>query len=144
MRATELRQSIARWKTARRVALGAVILAGSVVTSAAVMYRMAVTDCGAQHQVNNRAYTYSGVGVVIEREDNQVVVSRIIPGSPAENKLFPGARLLSVDGEQPPTLEAWASAIRGAPGSDVNMEIAYPCGGHKVVNMEREVIRIQY
>ncbi len=143
MRATELRQSIARWKTARRVALGAVILAGSVVTSAAVMYRMAVTDCGAQHQVN-RAYTYSGVGVVIEREDDQVVVTRIIPGSPAENKLFPGARLLSVDGEQPPTLEGWAGGIRGAPGTDVDIEIAYPCGGHKVVNVEREVIRLRY
>ena len=34
------------------------------VTSAAVMYRMGSTDCGAHHRVD-RAYTYSGIGVVV-------------------------------------------------------------------------------
>lgn len=137
------RTTLTRWRTARRVVLGAIVLAGSVVTSAAVMYRMAAHDCAAYHQVN-RAYTYSGIGVVIEREDGDVVVRRVFPDSPAEDKLFPGARLVSVDGEAPPTLEAWAASIRGAPGTTVDLEVAYPCGGHKTVTIGRDVIRIQY
>lgn len=143
MTATDTRTKLSRWRTARRVVLGSIVLAGSVATSAAVMYRMAAHDCSAYHQVD-RAYTYSGVGVVIERERGQVVVRRVLPGAPAEDKLFPGARLVSVDGETPATLEGWAEAIRGTPGSDVDLEVASPCGGHKHVAITRDVIRVQY
>lgn len=144
MRSSETtRTTLARWRTARRVVLGSIVLAGSVVTSAAVMYRMASHDCAAYHSVN-RAFTYSGIGVVIEREDQQVVVRRVLPGAPAEDKLFPGARLVSVDGDAPPTLEAWAAAIRGAPDTTVDLEVAYPCGGHKTVTIGRDVIRMEY
>lgn len=143
MPAADTRNSLARWRTGRRVVLGAIVLAGSVVTSAAVMYRMAARDCTTQHEVG-RAYTYSGVGVVIERDDDQVVVRRVLPGAPAEDKLFAGARLVSVDGDRPETLEGWATAIRGAPGTNVDVEVAYPCGGHKVVTVMRDVIRVEY
>ena len=143
MPAADTRNSLARWRTGRRVVLGAIVLAGSVVTSAAVMYRMAARDCTTQHEVG-RAYTYSGVGVVIERDDDQVVVRRVLPGAPAEDKLFAGARLVSVDGDRPETLEGWATAIRGAPGTTVDVEVAYPCGGHKVVSVTRDVIRVEY
>jgi C-terminal processing protease CtpA/Prc len=107
------------------------------------MYRMAARDCSVQHDVS-RAYTYSGVGVVIERDDEQVVVRRVLPGTPAEDRLFPGAALIGVDGDTPDTLEGWATAIRGAPGTDVDIEVAYPCGGHKVVTITRDVIRVEY
>ncbi len=143
MRSESARTTLARWKTARRVVLGSIFLAGSVVTSAAVMYRMAAHECGAYHRVD-RAYTYSGIGVVIERQDDQVVVQRVIPGAPAEDRLFPGARLISVDGRTPDTLEGWAEAIRGAPGTKVDLEVAYPCGGHKSVTLERDLIRMEY
>lgn len=143
MTATDTRTKLSRWRTARQVVLGSIVLAGSVATSAAVMYRMAAHDCSAYHQVD-RAYTYSGVGVVIERERGQVVVRRVLPGAPAEDMLFPGARLVSVDGEAPATLEGWAEAIRGTPGSEVDLEVAYPCGGHKHVAITRDVIRVQY
>ncbi len=143
MSSGEIRNSIARWRTARRVILGSIVLAGSVATSAAVMYRMAATQCGAQHQVN-RAYTYSGVGVVIERERGHVVVRRVIEGSPADGKLLPGARLLRIEGERPGSVESWAAAIRGEPGTSFEMEVAYPCGGKKRVHLTRDVVRVQY
>jgi C-terminal processing protease CtpA/Prc len=143
MTAAQSRTSLTHWRTARRVVLGAIVLAASVATSAAVMYRMASHDCASYQQVE-RAYTYSGVGVVIERERGHVVVRKVLDGAPAEHKLFPGARLVSVDGHAPDTLEGWQGAIRGAPGTEVDLEIAYPCGGHKIVTLERDVIRVEY
>lgn len=119
------------------------MLAGSVVTSAAVMYRMGSRDCGAHQQVD-RAYTYSGIGVVIERHEGDIVVRRVLRGSPATGKLHPGARLVAVDGDDPPTLESWAAAIRGVPGTTVDVEVAYPCGGHKTVSITRDIVRMAY
>ena len=143
MRPAEPKLTLARWRTARRAVLGSIVLAGSVVTSAAVMYRMAARDC-ADYQRVDRAYTYSGIGVVIEREDGEVVVRRILPNAPAQGVLHRGARLVAVDGDVPETLEEWASAIRGAPGTTVQLEVAYPCGGHRIVEIERDVIHMSY
>ncbi len=137
------RSTLARWRTARRAVLGAIVLAGSVVTSAAVMYRMGSVDCGAHHRVD-RAYTYSGIGVVIERHKGDIVVRRVLRGSPATGKLHPGAHLVKVDGADPPTLESWAEAIRGAPGTTVDITVAYPCGGQKVVTITRDIVRMAY
>ncbi len=114
-----------------------------MATSAAVMYRMAASDCALEHQVN-RAYTYSGIGVVIEREQGHVVVSRVIKGSPADGKIVPGARLLKIEGEQLRGVEQWAAAIRGEPGTSFEMEVAYPCGGMKRVFLTRDVVRVRY
>lgn len=107
------------------------------------MYRMAARDCASYHRVD-RAYTYSGIGVVIERDHGRVVVRRVLPDSPAEGVLYPGARLISVDGESPASLEAWAESIRGNAGSTVQIEIAYPCGGHTVLELQREIVRMEY
>lgn len=135
--------SLQRWRFARRMTLGSIVLAGSVATSAAVMYRMATTPCGSQNVVN-RTYTYSGIGIVIEADQGQVVVRRVVPGSPAEGKLVPGARLVSLDGEYPNSTEAWAAAIRGEPGTSFELEVAYPCQGHKRVFLVRDVVRVAY
>lgn len=134
--------SLARWRTARRSVLGAIVLAGAVATSAAVFETMRVPAC--PHHKVDRAYTYSGVGVVIEREGADVVVKRVLPGAPADGLLFEGARLVRVDGMTPPTLEDWASAIRGAPGSIVELEVAYACGGHKTLAIERGIVHMEY
>jgi C-terminal processing protease CtpA/Prc len=134
--------TLARWRTARRAVLGAIVLAGAVATSTAIVRQAALTDCG-QLRVD-RAYTYSGIGVVIEREDDSVVVKRVLPGAPAEGQLHAGARLVAVDGESPASLEAWASAIRGAPGTHVELEVAYPCGGHKTIAVTRDIVRMEY
>jgi C-terminal processing protease CtpA/Prc len=141
--ADSTRSTLVRWRTARRAVLGAIVLAGAVVTSAAVMVRMGSSDCGAQHRVD-RAYTYSGIGVVIERHEGDIVVRRVLRGSPATGKLHPGARLVSVDGETPPTLEEWAEAIRGAPGTTVDLEVQYPCGGKREIAITRDVVRMAY
>lgn len=135
--------TLARWRTARRAVLGAIVLAGAVATSTAVIRQVALSDCS-HHRGVDRAYTYSGVGVVIEREDEGVVVKRVLPGAPAEGLLRPGARLVSVDGDAPGSLEAWASAIRGAPGTTVELELAYPCGGHKTIALTRDIVRMEY
>jgi C-terminal processing protease CtpA/Prc len=144
MRSSEpTRTPLARWRTARRVVLGAIVLAGSVATSATVLVRMTAHDCAVAYPTD-RSFTYSGIGVVIERENQQAVVRRVLPGAPAEHKLYRGARLISVDGATPRNLEGWASAIRGAPGTDVELEVDYPCGGTKTVTISRDVIRMQY
>jgi len=142
--AESTRNTLARWRTARRAVLGAIVLAGSVVTSAAVMYRAGSSDCGAQHRVVDKSYTYSGIGVVIERHQGDIVVRRVLRGSPATGKLHPGARLVSVDGENPPSIESWAEAIRGEPGTTVELEVKYPCGGTKTVEITRGVVRMAY
>lgn len=134
--------TLARWRTARRSVLGAIVLAGAVATSAAVFESMRAPAC-THHRVD-RAYTYSGIGVVIEREDADVLVKRVLPGAPADGMLFEGARLVRVDGMVPGTLEDWASAIRGAPGSVVELEVAYPCGGHKSISIERGIVHMEY
>jgi C-terminal processing protease CtpA/Prc len=143
MSTTDTKTTLHRWRTARRAVLGSIILAGSVVTSAAVMYRMAARDCGS-YQAADKAYTYSGIGVVIEREHGQVIVQRTFRNAPAFGLLHRGSRLVSVDGESPESLQEWQSAIRGAPGTTVAIEIESPCGGHRVVEIERSVIRLRY
>jgi len=145
MSATDTRSKLLRWRTARHVVLGAIVFAGSIATSAAVVQRMATHDCDAYQQLQvQRAYTYSGIGVIIESEDDRVVVRRVLPGAPAEGKLFPGAHLIAVGGETPETLSGWADAIRGEPGTPVALEVAYPCGGHKTVTITRDVLRFEY
>ncbi|MCX4243738.1 PDZ domain-containing protein [Paraliomyxa miuraensis] len=104
---------------------------------------MGSTDCGAHHRVD-RAYTYSGIGVVIERHRDEVVVRRVLRGSPATGKLHPGMHLVAVDGENPPSLEAWAASIRGAPGTTVDLDVQTPCGRTKTVSITRDIVRMSY
>jgi C-terminal processing protease CtpA/Prc len=141
MRAPTL-STLTRWRTARRAVLGAIVLAGAVATSTAVVRQVALSECSS-HRVD-RAYTYGGIGIVIERSDEGVVVKRVMPGTPADGRLHAGARLVSVDGEMPADIETWASAIRGAPGTTVELEVEYPCGGSKTLAIGRDVIRMEY
>lgn len=141
--ADSIRTTLARWRTTRRAVLGAIVLAGSVVTSAAVMVRMGTRDCDSYQRVD-RAYTYSGIGVVIERHRGEVIVRRVLPGSPAAGILRQGNRLVAVDDRDPRSLEDWAAAIRGAPGSTVDVTVAYPCGGEKTVRITRDIVRMAY
>jgi C-terminal processing protease CtpA/Prc len=134
--------SISRWRTARSVVLGSIILAGSMATSAALMYRLAGPTCDQQRQEVERGYTYSGIGAVIQQHGGQVVVRQVIDNGPAEGLLRAGAVLESVDGETPKNVEEWANALRGPAGTQVRVEVAYPCGGHETVDIERRMIRV--
>lgn len=133
--------SISRWRTARSVVLGSIILAGSMATSAALMYRMAGPTCTQQREIE-RGYTYSGIGAVIQQRGDHVVVRQVIAEGPAEGLLREGAFLVAVDGENPRTVEGFANALRGPAGTTVAVEIAYCDGGHETVIIERSVIRV--
>ncbi|MCB9567385.1 MAG: hypothetical protein H6710_09295 [Myxococcales bacterium] len=134
--------SINRWRTARSVILGSIILAGSMATSAALMFRLTNTSCAERHEIE-RGYTYSGIGAVIQQRGDHVVVRQVIDGGPADGLLRPGAFLVAVDGEDPGNVEGWANALRGVAGTTVAVEVAYPCGGHETVIIERQMIRVR-
>jgi C-terminal processing protease CtpA/Prc len=142
---TNLASSIFRWRTARKVILGSIILAGSMATSAALLQRYAGTNCKAQQQlrVAERGYTYSGIGAVIQQRGEFVVVRDVLPGAPADGVLREGMHLVSVDGVYPVSVEDWAGALRGPAGTSVTIEVATRCGGHKYVTLERQLIRVQ-
>lgn len=133
--------TLTRWRTARRAVLGAIVIAGAVATSTAVIRNTALSGCQGHRAA--RAFTYSGIGVVIEHEAGTVTVNRVFAGSPADGRLREGARLISVDGQTPDDVEQWAAAIRGAPGTTVELEVEYPCGGQKLVEIERDVVRVE-
>ena len=137
-----LRSSIVRWYAARRMVLGCIVLSGAMATSVAVLSQAAHTHADA-HRVT-RAVTYNGIGVVIEQTDSEVVVREIIPNSPADGQLFEGARLVSVNGMTPDSLPGWASAIRGEPGTQVELGIASRCGGQSVRTLTRDIVRLEY
>ena len=135
--------SISRWRTARRVILGSIVLAGAMATSAAVMYRFGGTNCRAtQHRVVGNVYKYSGIGAVIQGRGDAVIVRNVIAGAPADGVIREGARLISVDGTYPNSVEEWASALRGPEGTSVTIEVAYRCSGHKFVTLERQTISV--
>lgn len=133
---------IARWRTARRITLGAIVIAGTMSTAAAVSYRLAEHPCG--HARAQGYYTYSGIGVELTQDGRDFVVARVFPGSPADGVLYPGAVLLSVDGESPRNMQQWTASIRGEQGTAVELEVVYPCSGQETVELERDIIRVRY
>lgn len=140
---SSLATSISRWRTARRVILGSIVLAGAMATSAAVMYRFGGTHCQAtKHRVVDNVYKYSGIGAVIQGNGDAVLVRSVIPGAPADGFLREGATLISVDGTYPNSVEDWAAALRGPQGTSVTIEVAYRCSGHKFVTLERQLIAV--
>jgi C-terminal processing protease CtpA/Prc len=91
-----------------------------------------------------RAFTYSGLGVVIEQaEGDSIVVRRVLPGSPAEGALRPGMRITAVDGARYSELADWSDAIRGVPGSDVELEVRMGCHS-RAITLTRDVVRMAY
>lgn len=137
---------LARWRTARRITLGAVVVAGTMSTAAAVAHRMAEHPCQ-RAEIEERVfneYTYTGIGVELTQEGKDYVVRRVFEGAPADGKLYPGAVLVSVDGESPSNMDAWTRAIRGEAGTPVELEVAYPCTGHETVSLNRDIVSIRY
>jgi len=135
--------SISRWRTARSVVLGSIILAGSMATSAALMYRMAGPTCSQQKREIERGYTYSGIGAVIQQHGDRVMVRQVITDGPADGLLREGAFLVAVDGVTPRSVEDFANALRGPAGSTVAVEVKYGCNSHETVIIERSMIRVQ-
>lgn len=139
---TNLATSVSRWRTARKIILGSIILAGSMATSAALLQRYGGADCKA-HRVAERGYTYSGIGAVIQQRGDSVIVRSVLPGAPADGVLKEGMHLISVDGVYPVSVEDWAATLRGPAGTSVTIEVAHRCGGHKFVTLERKLIHVE-
>lgn len=129
-----------RWKAARRLTLGTILLAGSMAISAAAVQQLAVNEA----QTQRRACTlevYSGIGVTIVSRAGQVYIAEVNPSGPAHGKLSAGAVLVSADAHRPQDLAGWKGALTGQPGTVVLVEVAYPESGHQTVAIERAVIR---
>ena len=138
--------ALTRWRIARRITLATIAIAGTMATASAVAQRVADSPCSRAHTKTNvqSYYSYSGIGVELTQDGEDFVVVRVFPGSPADGKLFPGAVLLSVDGESPSHMQQWTSQIRGERGSDVELEVVYPCTGPDTVVLQRDVVRVRY
>ncbi len=134
--------SLSRWRTARSVILGSIILAGSMATSAALMYRLAGPTCSQQQREIEQSYSYSGIGAVIQQHGEHVMVRQVINGGPAVGLLRNGAILVAVDGVDPQSVEGFANALRGPAGTTVAVEVRYGCGAHETVIIERSMIRV--
>jgi C-terminal processing protease CtpA/Prc len=131
-----------RWRTARRITLGAIVVAGTMATAAAVAHRVADHPCSSGHHSYAGTYSYSGIGVELTQDGDDFVVVRVFPNTPADGKLQEGAVLLSVDGERPDDMQEWTARIRGERGTEVELEVAYPCSGHDTVVIERDIVRL--
>jgi C-terminal processing protease CtpA/Prc len=96
----------------------------------------------AQLQVQSHVEVYSGIGVAIrERPDGQVQVFEVNPAGPADGELFPGALLVAADGDTPRDIEGWKHALRGDPGTQVDVTVSYPGACTHSVTIERQVVR---
>lgn len=135
---------IHRWRIARRVTLGAIVIAGTMATAAVVVQRMAGDHRCSGDRHGQGSYTYSGIGVELDQQGDEFVVRQVFQGSPADGKLYPGVKLISVDGETPRTMRHWTNEIRGERGTSVELEVEYPCSGVKTVTLERDIVRVHY
>lgn len=135
---------IQRWRIARRVTLGAIVISGTMATAAVVVTRAAMDHPCGRAGYDQGFYTYSGIGVELEQQGDAFVVRRVFPGSPADGKLFPNAELISVDGETPRHMQQWTNEIRGEQGTSVTLEVEYPCSGRETLTLERDLVRVRY
>lgn len=146
-RTAQLASSILRWKVARQLTLGGIMLAAIVSTAAVSTLQVATRTYDAPAHRVTRVETYSGIGVKFTMLGQHAVITRVYANTPADGKVFPGAVILSVDGERPLTLPQWNRLIRGEAGTPVELELAYPnegCGGgHQTVTLERAVVSIE-
>lgn len=143
--ASETDRQIAGWQLARHLTLGTIVLAGSLVLGLQSVRELAAQErcVEAETRQSARVHTYAGIGVELERVGSQEFVRRVFPNSPAQGKIFPGARLESVNGVRPGCSRGWAAMIRGPVGSKVELEVSYDGRRHQVA-IERDLVRIEY
>ena len=133
-------RQLKRWKAARRLTLGSILLCGSMAISASMVQQMAMSSARAQRGACSLE-VYSGIGVTIVSRGQSVYIAEVNPTGPAHGQLAPGAVLVSADGNRPADIASWKSALTGEPGTTVVVEVAYPESGHQTVSLERAVVR---
>lgn len=142
---TETDRQIAGWQLARHLTLGTIILSATLVLGLESAQRWNQSQAQQEARVGRiaRVHSYAGIGVELERVGNEQYVRRVFPNTPAQGKIFPGAKLESVDGMRPGCSRAWAAMIRGSIGSKVDLKVSYDGRMHEV-ELERALIRIHY
>ena len=83
---------------------------------------------------------YSGVGLELKTIQDKVTVVRVVPGSPADGKIERGARLVAVDGEVVNSLGEASTALRGADGTAVALQVS-DGDEEQSISLERQRIR---
>lgn len=87
--------------------------------------------------------TYEGIGLVMEKRADYIVVSKVFPGSPAEKSgLLQGDRIVTVDGKNIGglSIEEVASLIKGKTGTKVTLGVVRN-NGSGIMNIE--VVRMK-
>ena len=113
-------------------------------TAAATYQFSSSRGCHNAAPVVTTGYTYPGIGVELEQRDDQFVVRRVFKNGPADGKVFPGAVLITADGQRPTSMVGWVGLIRGEAGTPVELEVAYHCRGHEKVTLHRDLINLHY
>ncbi len=137
----QTKASIRRWRVARSIVLGTILATGAAAAAVAVFAPRPACHGGGHHA--SRGYVYSGIGVELEQRADQYVVRRVFAGSPADGVVQPGAVLVRANGYRAQDLGGWTGLIRGEPGTTVELELAYHCGGHETVTLKRDTIRVR-
>ncbi|TPV94586.1 MAG: PDZ domain-containing protein [Myxococcales bacterium FL481] len=147
-RTAELAASILRWKIARQLTLGGIMLAATVSTAAVSTLHLATAPAYTYSSRTipvTRVETFSGIGIGFTQLGPHTVVTDVFPGTPADGNIFPGAILLSVNGERGSTLGEWNRLIRGQAGTDAKFELEYgDTGCRQTVTLTRAVISIEH
>ncbi|MGI8483062.1 MAG: S41 family peptidase [Thermomicrobiales bacterium] len=76
---------------------------------------------------NQLAGKYEGVGITIGTENDRVVISKIVPGGPADQAgVLVGDAILTVDGQKVAAGDDISSMIQGPAGTHVSLEVLRP------------------
>lgn len=92
----------------------------------------------AQQFFGNVEGTYYGIGISIEKKDAAILITKVFPGSPAEEAgLIQGDRIISIDMKNTTdiSVEQAAALIRGLPGTKVTLGIIRN-NSSNVINLE--------
>ncbi|NLC67719.1 MAG: S41 family peptidase [Clostridiaceae bacterium] len=89
--------------------------------------------------------TYEGIGIVIEKSGDYVIISKVFPGSPAEKSgLLQGDRIITVDGTDVSglTIDETSNLIKGQVGTKVVLGI-YRNKDTEIISIEVERMQIR-
>lgn len=139
-------ESLQSLRCAKRIALGTILLLGSFALTRELSSQLATQQAYYRNftPAPRQAYTYSGIGIEIDydRSIKQMVVTKVFPNTPADQKIFPGAILISVDDQRPNCTRMWGSMIRGPRGSEVKLNVVYPGSEHEELTLVRQLMHI--
>ena len=140
-RPMDLDETLDRWRVAKRLCLGLIVMLGSLTATIALGQR-ALFDQQRAMTCHRTAQTetFGGVGILISPHPHGVFIEGVLPNLPADGVIQPGAVILAVDGVTPTNINEWTRNIRGRAGESVELRVAQPDGAIETLSIERELI----